>query len=93
MRGFDDVRAVLADRVFYAIADCNDRLMLTPVAIAEGIAFAKTVFANRPTRPDHTGVPTAVFSQPTVGCVGLTEAGARHEIRDRNNLGEVPRTP
>jgi glutathione reductase (NADPH) len=61
----------------YAIGDCTDRLMLTPVAIAEGIAFAKTVFAGTPTRPDHTGVPTAVFSQPPVGCVGLTEAQAR----------------
>ena len=61
----------------YAIGDCTDRLMLTPVAIAEGIAFANTVFAGTPTRPDHTGVPTAVFSQPPLGCVGLTEAEAR----------------
>jgi glutathione reductase (NADPH) len=61
----------------YAIGDCTGRLMLTPVAIAEGIAFASTVFAGTPTRPDHAGVPTAVFSQPSVGCVGLTEAEAR----------------
>ena len=61
----------------YAIGDCTDRLMLTPVAIAEGIAFANTVFAGTPTRPDHTDVPTAVFSQPPLGCVGLTEAEAR----------------
>jgi glutathione reductase (NADPH) len=61
----------------YAIGDCTDRLMLTPVAIAEGIAFANTVFAGTPARPDHSGVPTAVFSQPPVGCVGLTEAEAR----------------
>jgi glutathione reductase (NADPH) len=61
----------------YAIGDCTDRLMLTPVAIAEGIAFANTVFAGTPTQPDHIGVPTAVFSQPPVGCVGLTEAEAR----------------
>ena len=61
----------------YAIGDCTDRLMLTPVAFAEGIAFANTVFAGTPTRPDHSGVPTAVFSQPPIGCVGLTEAEAR----------------
>jgi glutathione reductase (NADPH) len=61
----------------YAIGDCTDRLMLTPVAIAEGIAFANTVFAGTPTRPDHSGVPTAVFSQPPIGCVGLTEAEAQ----------------
>jgi glutathione reductase (NADPH) len=61
----------------YAIGDCTDRMMLTPVAIAEGIAFANTVFAGKPTQPDHSGVPTAVFSQPPVGCVGLTEAEAR----------------
>jgi len=61
----------------YAIGDCTDRMMLTPVAIAEGIAFANTVFAGEPTRPDHTGVPSAVFSQPPIGCVGLTEAEAR----------------
>ncbi len=61
----------------YAIGDCTDRLMLTPVAIAEGIAFANTVFAGTPTRPDHTNVATAVFSQPPIGCVGLTEAEAR----------------
>jgi glutathione reductase (NADPH) len=61
----------------YAIGDCTGRLMLTPVAFAEGIAFANTVFAGTPTRPDHSGVPTAVFSQPPVGCVGLNEAEAR----------------
>jgi glutathione reductase (NADPH) len=60
-----------------AIGDCTDRMMLTPVAIAEGVAFAKTVFAGTPTRPDYEGVPTAIFSQPPVGCVGLTEAEAR----------------
>jgi glutathione reductase (NADPH) len=61
----------------YAVGDCSDRIMLTPVAIAEGMAFAKTVFGGAPTRPDYEGVPTAVFSQPQVGCVGLTEAEAR----------------
>jgi glutathione reductase (NADPH) len=63
----------------YAIGDCTDRLMLTPVAIAEAVAFARTAFAGTPTQPDHSGVPTAVFSQPPVGCVGLTEAEAREQ--------------
>jgi glutathione reductase (NADPH) len=61
----------------YAVGDCTDRIMLTPMAIAEGVAFARTVFAGTPTRPDYEGVPTAIFSQPQVGCVGLTEAEAR----------------
>jgi len=61
----------------YAVGDCTDRIMLTPMAIAEGVAFARTVFAGTPTRPDYEGVPTAIFSQPQVGSVGLTEAEAR----------------
>jgi glutathione reductase (NADPH) len=61
----------------YAVGDCADRIMLTPMAIAEGVAFARTVFAGTPTRPDYEGVPTAIFSQPQVGSVGLTEAEAR----------------
>jgi glutathione reductase (NADPH) len=61
----------------YAVGDVTDRLALTPVALAEGQAVAETLFAGRPTRPDHTNVPTAVFSQPPIGAVGLTEAEAR----------------
>ncbi|MGH6930907.1 MAG: glutathione-disulfide reductase [Dongiaceae bacterium] len=61
----------------YAIGDCTNRLNLTPVAIREGHAFADTVFGGRPTAPDHHTVPSAVFSQPPVGVVGLTEAAAR----------------
>jgi glutathione reductase (NADPH) len=61
----------------YAIGDCTNRLNLTPVAIREGHAFADTVFGDRPTAPDHHTVPSAVFSQPPVGTVGLTEAMAR----------------
>src|SRR5262249_40418168 len=48
-----------------------------PVAIREGHAFADTVFGNKPTRVDHTNVPTAVFSEPEVGVIGLTETQAR----------------
>jgi glutathione reductase (NADPH) len=61
----------------YAVGDCTNRLNLTPVAIREGHAFAETVFGNNPTAVDHHTVPHAVFSQPPVGVVGLTEAAAR----------------
>jgi glutathione reductase (NADPH) len=60
----------------YAVGDVTDRIALTPVAIREGHAFADTVFGNKPTRVNHTGVPTAVFTEPEVGVVGLTEAEA-----------------
>jgi glutathione reductase (NADPH) len=61
----------------YAIGDVTDRLNLTPVAIREGAAFADTVFGNRSWAMDHEGVASAVFSQPPIGTVGLTEAAAR----------------
>jgi len=61
----------------YAIGDCTDRMMLTPVAIAEGMALANTLFNNKPTKPGYLNVPTAVFSTPNCGTVGLTEQEAR----------------
>lgn len=61
----------------YAVGDVTHRVNLTPVAIREGHAFADTVFGNRPARVDHADIPTAVFSQPEVGTVGLTETEAR----------------
>jgi len=61
----------------YAVGDCTDRLQLTPVAIAEGQAVAETLFHGNPKTPDYENVPTAVFSQPPIGTVGLTEAEAR----------------
>src|SRR5262249_1717690 len=61
----------------YAVGDVTNRIQLTPVAIREGHAFADTVFGNKPTVVDHTNVPTAVFSEPEIGVVGLTEAQAR----------------
>jgi glutathione reductase (NADPH) len=60
----------------YAVGDVTDRINLTPVAIREGHAFADTVFGGKPTPVDHSDVPTAVFSEPEVGVVGLTEAEA-----------------
>ena len=61
----------------YAIGDVTNRINLTPVAIREGHAFADTVFGGKDVKVDHTNVPTAVFSQPEMGTVGLTEATAR----------------
>ncbi|EDP64981.1 glutathione-disulfide reductase [alpha proteobacterium BAL199] len=60
----------------WAIGDVTDRIQLTPVALAEGQAFAETEFNNNPIRPDHDDVPSAVFSQPPIGTVGLSEAAA-----------------
>ena len=60
----------------YAVGDVTNRVNLTPVAIREGHAFADTVFGGRPTAVDHSNVPTAVFSEPEVGVIGLTEAAA-----------------
>jgi glutathione reductase (NADPH) len=60
----------------YAIGDVTDRLQLTPVALHEAMAFVKTVYDGMPTPVDHTLVPTAVFSQPEIGTVGLSEADA-----------------
>ncbi len=64
----------------YAIGDVTHRINLTPVAIREGHAFADTVFGKRPVRVDYAEIPTAVFSQPEVGTVGLTEAEARAQF-------------
>jgi len=65
----------------HAIGDVTSRLNLTPVAIAEGMALAATLFDDRPTSPDYDNVPSAVFSSPPIGSVGLTEetARARHD--------------
>jgi glutathione reductase (NADPH) len=66
-----------------AIGDCIDRIALTPVALAEGMAVAETLFNDNPTAVDYSNVPSAVFSQPNVGTVGLTETEARaagHEV-------------
>ena len=64
----------------YAVGDVTDRVNLTPVAIREGHAFADTVFGKRQVQVDHATIPTAVFSQPEVGTVGLTEADARAQF-------------
>ena len=62
----------------WAIGDVTDRMNLTPVAIREAVAFHETVYRNNPQHFDYEGVATAVFSQPPVGTVGLSENEARH---------------
>jgi glutathione reductase (NADPH) len=61
----------------YAIGDVTDRVNLTPVAIREGMAFVKTVFGGEPTPVDHDIIASAVFTQPEMGTVGLSEEAAR----------------
>ena len=61
----------------YAVGDVTDRVNLTPVAIREGHAIADTVFGGKKIAVDHSDIPTAVFSEPEVGVIGLTEAEAR----------------
>jgi glutathione reductase (NADPH) len=63
----------------YAIGDVTDRINLTPVAIAEGRAIAETLYNDNPIRMDHADVPSAVFSQPPIATVGLTEDQARKQ--------------
>ena len=61
----------------YAIGDVTDRIALTPVALHEAMCLASTLYLDKPLSPDHEDVPSAVFSQPPIGSVGLTEAEAR----------------
>ena len=61
----------------YAVGDVTDRVQLTPVAIREGQAFADTVFGDTPRTVDYSSIPSAVFSQPPLAGVGLTEGQAR----------------
>ncbi|WP_024585785.1 glutathione-disulfide reductase [Aliihoeflea sp. 2WW] len=60
----------------YAVGDVTDRVQLTPVAIHEAMCFVDTVYRGKPTKPDHEAVATAVFSQPELGTVGLSEEDA-----------------
>ena len=63
----------------YAIGDVTDRVNLTPVAIREGLAFVETVFRGNPTPVDHALIPSAVFTQPELGTVGMSEEAARDQ--------------
>ncbi|HEX7760403.1 MAG TPA: glutathione-disulfide reductase [Caulobacteraceae bacterium] len=75
----DDFSKTSVDNI-WAVGDVTDRINLTPVAIREGAAFAETVFRDNPTSFDHDMVASAVFSQPPIGSVGLSEADARHRF-------------
>jgi glutathione reductase (NADPH) len=66
----------------YAVGDVTNRVQLTPVAIREGHAFADTVFGNNPRIIDYATIPTAVFSNPPISGVGLTEEEARAQLAD-----------
>ncbi|MEZ4440483.1 MAG: glutathione-disulfide reductase [Polyangiaceae bacterium] len=72
----DDYGKTNVDSI-YAVGDVTDRIQLTPVALSEGMAVAATLFDGRPTKPNHENVPSAVFSQPEIATVGLTETEAR----------------
>ncbi|HBQ36600.1 MAG TPA: NADPH-glutathione reductase, partial [Rhodobacteraceae bacterium] len=63
----------------YAVGDVTDRINLTPVAIREGVAFVETVFHGKPTKPDHDLVASAVFTQPELGTVGMSEEAAAEQ--------------
>ncbi|EPX78852.1 FAD-dependent oxidoreductase [Salipiger mucosus] len=63
----------------YAIGDVTDRVNLTPVAIREGMAFVETVFKGNPTPVDHDLIPSAIFTQPEFGTVGLSEEAAAEQ--------------
>ena len=71
----DDYSQTAVPSIF-AVGDITDRANLTPVAIREGMAFVETVFKSNPTKPDHDLIPTAIFTQPEMGTVGLSEQDA-----------------
>lgn len=66
----------------FALGDVIDRIQLTPVAIAEAMAFSRTHFLNQPTTMDYDNIATAVFCQPNIGTVGLTEDDARDQLEE-----------
>jgi glutathione reductase (NADPH) len=66
----------------FAVGDCTDKINLTPVAIAEGRAFADTEFGNHRRQMNYENVPSAVFSHPEAATVGLTEAQAKEKYGD-----------
>jgi glutathione reductase (NADPH) len=78
----DDANRTSVENIF-AIGDVTDRINLTPVAINEGRVFAETFYNKRPMVMDYTNVASAVFSQPPLASVGLTEADARKNHRVR----------
>ncbi len=94
--GFDNVDVALNDNGtikigenfqtsesnIYALGDITGGMELTPVALAEGMAFAKTLYNNEATTVDYDTIPTAVFCQPNIGTCGLSEEAARKKYSD-----------
>lgn len=85
----DENGAIVVDEGFqtsvdsvYAVGDVINRIQLTPVALAEGHCLADTLFGGKPRKTDYSDVPTAVFSNPPIGTVGLTEEAARKKYGD-----------
>lgn len=68
----DDYSRTSVDHIF-AVGDVTNRVQLTPVAIHEAMCFLDTIYRDKPTRPDFDAIATAVFSQPEIGTVGLSE--------------------
>jgi glutathione reductase (NADPH) len=66
----------------YAVGDVTDRVQLTPVAIHEAMCFVETAFKDNPTKPDHQLIATAVFSQPEIGTVGVSEEDACKDFEE-----------
>lgn len=77
----DDYFKTSVDSI-YAIGDVIDRVKLTPVALAEGMALAKNLFKGEKNIVNYANIPTAVFSQPNIGTVGLTEEEAKDKYSD-----------
>ncbi|TWF49728.1 glutathione-disulfide reductase [Neorhizobium alkalisoli] len=87
--GMDERGAILVDAYsrtnienIYALGDVTDRVQLTPVAIHEAMCFIETAFKGKPTSPDHDLIATAVFSQPEIGTVGLSEEEAARKYAE-----------
>ncbi|MFT5015058.1 MAG: glutathione reductase (NADPH) [Patiriisocius sp.] len=74
----DDEYRTSVNNIF-ALGDVTDKIQLTPVAIREAMAFVQTQYLNQPTKMDYEGIATAVFCQPNIGTVGLTEAEAKEK--------------
>ncbi len=66
----------------YAVGDVTGRVQLTPVAIREGAAFVETVYNDNPTKVDYSLIPTAVFTEPEIGTIGMSEADAASDHKD-----------
>jgi glutathione reductase (NADPH) len=77
----DDYSRTNIDNI-YAVGDVTDRVQLTPVAIHEAMCLVETIFKDNPTRPDHDLIATAVFSQPELGTIGLSEEEAAKSVEE-----------